>query len=351
MSRMMGEHLNLALALEGRTAARGEARELVALAQDLGSLPEPKIDETWAAALEARLLTEGLDEAPAVVGRPQLAVVEQPIEQPAAEPVRRAPVVTLPRRRMVVRRSVAAVAAAAMLGAFPVAAAASSLPGSPFYGLKRTMERAQIAMFGGAIADGFAHMDLADRRLGEAEQLSALGRGGDAIAALLADADESMRIGSALILGHTTNPEELTRLALLAGDAKVRAQGMQPGLPDDAAHAANAPIATAGSIQDQVADALGAAPDAEIEVPAAVEPVVSAPSTTLTSSSGSTGAKGSNSSKSGTSGSKSTVTRTTDSEPTGTGKDLSGDERRGCEIPGSADGFGDLFAIATKFWC
>jgi len=349
MTRTMGEELNLALALEGRTTARGEARELVALADDLAKLPEPEIDQSWAAALEAHLLTEGLEVAPASIGRPRLTVVEQPVEQPTDEPEHRAPVVTLPRRRMVVRRSVAAVVAVAMLGAFPVAAAASSLPGSPFYGLKRAMERAQIAVFGGPVADGFAYMNLANTRLDEAEQLSALGRSDADIPGLLADADASLIRGSELVISNTDDPAALTKLATLAGEAKARAQGMQPALSDDIALAADAPIATAKGIEDEVASKLGG------PAPTIISPAVRAPtdpttslSTTRSSSSSSTTRS---SSSSGGSKSSSTVSKTAESEPTGTGKNLSGEEHRGCEIPGSADGFGDLFAVATKVWC
>src|ERR1041384_563708 len=172
MKALMGESMNLALALEGRVKAARGTSDLVVLADALAALPEPEIDASFARALEARLMTEDFGVAAAT--RHLHVVKAEPAfpTTPADEIVRVAPVVQMPRRNMVVRRSVAAGVAAAMLGAFPLVAAAQSLPGSPFYGLKRGVERMQIAFFGNAVQDGFSYGELAQRRIDEAWQLA-----------------------------------------------------------------------------------------------------------------------------------------------------------------------------------
>ncbi|HEX9713208.1 MAG TPA: DUF5667 domain-containing protein [Actinomycetota bacterium] len=350
MGRMMGDQLALELSLEGQIAARGETADLVALAEGLANLPAPQIDETWASALEARLLNEGL-ETPAVVGRPSLMVVGEPQKTTEAAPVRRAPVVTLPRRRLVVRKSVAAVAAAAALAAFPVAAAASSLPESPFYSVKRFMERAEIALVGGSVHDAFTHLKHANVRLDEAEQMGALGYDDAAIAAVLADAEELVSKANALIWANTSDPATLERLAaearaiedqaILIGGGPVNAGALAPV------------IATSRQIQVDVAEHLGLPAPALVEPPEVDATTVTAPTTMTTfdssSSPTSTGSQGSTSG--GSSGGSTSPSEGGSSGPGAKTKGISGDESDGCEIPGSGNGFGDLMAPVTKVWC
>lgn len=348
MGRMMGDQLALELALEGRVTARGEAADLVAIAEGLSRLPEPTIDETWASALEARLLNEGL-ETPAVVGRPSLTVVgeQQTVE---TAPVHRAPVVTLPRRRLVVRKSVAAVAAAAALTAFPVAAAASSLPDSPFYGVKRLVERAEIALFGGPVHDAFTHLKHANARLAEAEQMGALGYDDAAIAEVLADADALVSKANLLVWSNTSDPATLERLAAEARAIEDQATLIATGAVQ--ARAVAPVIATTRQIQVDVAERLGF-PSASVAIPAVED--VTAPATQGTFTSNSAQGTTSSSQTSGSKGSSSTTTTTrtgtTGTSPNGTAKGISGEESEGCEIPGSGNGLGDLMAPVTKVWC
>lgn len=357
MGRLMGEDLALALALEGRSGAHGETAELVALAEGLNALPEPEIDQTWAAALEARLLEEDLDAAPAI-GRPALTVVSQPADAPEAQPVRRAPVVTLPRRRVSVRRSVAAVAAAAALAAFPVAAAASSLPDSPFYGLKRLIERAEIALFGGPTQDAFAHLEHANVRLQEARQMNALGYADDQIATVLLDAERLVAKAGALIDGTADDAVTLSRLFDAARDIEDRAKDMENETP---AGPIDLVILGSQQLQEKLADRLGF-PEPDLTIPV-IDSTLMVPdstggATSLTGGAAGTGSSsGSGSPKS--SGGTSSKTQSRESGGSGgessggggTGKGLSDQEPPGCEIPGSANGFGDLMAPLVKAWC
>lgn len=258
MSPRTGEEQVLALALEGRVhAASGQTAELVAIAGNLALLPDPVIDQTWAAALEARLL--GVEVAP--VG---LHLVE-PAPAPEALPTN---VIQMPNRRFVVRRVFAATVAAAMLGAFPIIAVAGSLPGTPGYGVKRSVERLNLVLFGDAVADGFSHAQLAQRRVGEAAQLIALQMDPGLISRTLRDATDALNLSARLVLDNTDDPATLQRLsdvtretqrqiAALAGDAPSESQVALQG-------ALNASIELQADVARILAPTVPAAPVASI---------------------------------------------------------------------------------------
>lgn len=261
MSPRTGEEQVLALALEGRVhAASGQTAELVAIAGSLALLPDPEIDQTWAAALEARLLGEE-------VAAPGLHLVE-PVPTPVPLPTN---VVQMPTRRFVVRRAFAATVAAAMLGAFPVIAVAGSLPGTPGYGVKRSVERLYIAMYGDAIADGFAHGQLAQRRVGEASQLIALQMDASLISRTLRDATDELNLSARLVLDNTDDPATLQRLSDMTRETQRRI----------AALASDTPTASQGALQG----ALDASIDLQADVARLLAPTAApiasvAPSTT-----------------------------------------------------------------------
>lgn len=254
----MGEHLALALALEGRVeAARAETATLVSLAGRLTTLPEPAIDAAFAAALEARLLAEEVETAPEIIQVPRLRVVRSIPETPADEIVRRAPVVQMPRRRLVVRRGLAAAIAAASLGAFPVVAAAQALPGTPFYGMKISFEKMQIALFGDRVADAFTYVKLANARFGEAKQLDALGKPQDLIATTIARGNNELRRGFILI-GATSDRATLARFMKEAHDTQARLESVSSGAFSERTKAAlESAIDTSRAIQSAMADRLG----------------------------------------------------------------------------------------------
>src|SRR5919108_3983054 len=104
MSSKMGSTLSLALALEGRIKPARENEQLVAIAEALAELPDPQIDRGFMLALEQRILTEEFSEQ-----APVRHLEPVPTVAPVAEPIRRAPVVQMPKRRFIIRRSLVAV--------------------------------------------------------------------------------------------------------------------------------------------------------------------------------------------------------------------------------------------------
>src|SRR5512136_1701732 len=74
---------------------------------------------------------------------------------------------------------VAAMLVAGVLGTGAVAASGSALPGDPLYGLKRTVENAQLNLNGSAAARESLSDQFAQRRRDEVNQLLSAGRPGD----------------------------------------------------------------------------------------------------------------------------------------------------------------------------
>lgn len=333
----MGEQ-NLALALEGRAKAAHGNEQLLVIAEALAALPDPEIDQAFMLALEHRLLTEELVEQP--VQRLQVVPAFPPT--PADEVVRRAQVVRMPKRRFTVRRSVAAIAAAASLAAFPMAAVASSLPGSPFYGLELRVERAQLALFGTPVEDGFTHLRLAEERVAEAEQLAELGADPDAITLALELAQAELKMATSLVLANTDDPAILRRLSAEAAGAEETLRDAAGSLAQTGDAFDDALDATQ-SIQDTIARLLG------IDVTSPTMPV----STTTTGIFGSGSSDqeyaqqraGSNGpSEDGSDDPQGPI------DDDGTKKPLDpGDE--GCAVFGSEMGLGDALAPLAKLGC
>ena len=256
MSPKMGENLTLALALEGAIEpATAEMKQLVGIANALAQLPEPEIDATFANELEQLLLTDGQTQP---VGRPQLTIVK-PVQPATPEPVPADTVVRMPSKRYAVRRSLTAAVAAASLAAFPLVAAASSLPGSPFYGLKQLEHRIELALANGPVAEGFVQMRHANQFVSEAEQLAAFPNPDEGlIARTLAKGAEALRAGSALVLGNTSDPVALSRLADMAAATGRDVSRFAGELGNGAAeNAAQQVIEATQGIQAAVAGVLG----------------------------------------------------------------------------------------------
>ncbi|MCA1830658.1 MAG: DUF5667 domain-containing protein [Actinobacteria bacterium] len=239
---------------------------MVQIANALAKLPEPEIDATFAVELEQLLLTDGVT-APA--GRPNLTVVK-PAAPATPEPVPADTVVRMPSRRFTVRRSLTAAVAAASLAAFPLVAAASSLPGSPFYGLKQLEHRIELAFANGPVARGFDYMRFANGHVSEAEQMAAFPTPNeDLIAKTLAEATAELNQGSTLVLDNTHDAATLTQLANMAAATGNELRGFAGEFGGGAAQAAQDLLATSQNIQQQVANVLGfSASAASLPVPA-----------------------------------------------------------------------------------
>lgn len=255
MSNMNAE-VALALALDGRLARfDDDTATLVAVADAVRALPDPVIDPVFATALEQRLLTEGLEFAP--TGRPVLRVVT---DEPAA-PITITPdvIITFPRRRVAVRRSIVALAAAISMSALPVLASFSALPGGPLYGVKQKLHALELALFGGAAADASRHLDFAAEHIHEAEILVALGASEDRVSTALDLATSEIAKAEATI-ATVSDQAELTAFAEDAADTKDLLEKSAPTLSPEAEDAFQRVIDASASLTDAVNDALGIEP-------------------------------------------------------------------------------------------
>lgn len=325
----MGEEQVLALALEGRIhAAAGQTAELVALAGNLALLPDPEIDASWANALEARLL--GAD----AVAQPTLRLVEPaPAPQPLPTNVHQLPV-----RRFVVRRALAGAVAAAMLSAFPVVAVAGSLPGTPGYGVKRAIERLHIAMYGDAVADGFAHGRLAQRRVDEASQLIALEASPTTISITLRDAMLSLNLSSRLVLDNTDDAATLQRLSDMTAETQRRIAALAGDAPASSQDEWQGALDASIELQADVARLLGTTVTPSAPV-ASIDPAPATQARTQTP--GKTRPARDN---------KRPGEIFDDTTPDGTPKDVE-ELPRSCPVIGQEQGAGDLLAPVSRTAC
>jgi hypothetical protein len=224
MSATMGNNeLTLALRLEGTTgAASVEVERLVDVAAMVATLPDPDIDPVFAAKLEQRLLTEGL--AAQVAETPEsyqgLRVVRT-LEPAAPEHEEKlAPnVITLPRRRYTVRKAVAALIAAALGMALPVAMASTALPGSPGYALNKARFAVQLH-FASGHEKPFMMMHRADVLVSYTSRLVVIGAPGDLINDTLAEAKSWMAAATASVIrtGKTGDIAKMRGMLERTGD-------------------------------------------------------------------------------------------------------------------------------------
>lgn len=270
MSKSMGDTtLALALALEGSVApASTEVERLVALAQALEAVPDPHIDPAFAAKLEARLMAEGVEEAPVLQ-------IVKPAPRPAVAP-KPAPVVLLPRRRFVVRKTLVAAIAAAMLMALPIAASANALPGSPFYAVKTWRQTVQLHFSSGA-AKAFRLEQIARENLSDAAQLTTLGADPRLVRSTLDRAADHQRSAVALVI-DTRQVGLITKMLRMIAADRAMLTRLQPAADGATRPAIHEAITESDVLSVRLARALG--------YPAAVRtPAPSDPSATQASAS------------------------------------------------------------------
>lgn len=240
-----------ALAASGGPAAAGAGRELsvVAMLRSAGQATAAGPDEAFRAALRTRLLAVAAVQG---VGSPE------PVAQAVSW-----------RQRATVLAAGLATGAVAVTG---VAAAASmSLPGDPFYGLKRTTEQVRLDLPGSSQARAGRHVDLAAERVHELREL-ALGRGLDRpspslpaakagdVAALLDDVDAQARDALGLLRGAPAGTDRDRALTELVTAVTTQAQQLQQLLPGAAPAPADRLRATVGVLADVRAQALALLP-------------------------------------------------------------------------------------------
>ena len=242
----------LAALLDGAVAGPGTltapyaglAVRLRALAPSLEALTTPSAD--FRAALRQRLVAVATVQAAA----PEQVRYAEPVAAPLA-----AAVSWTQSRRAQRRLGVAAGAMASVVALTGVGVAATrSLPGQPFYGVKRLSETVQLDLASGDTAKGTKHLEFAATRLREVKALahgdgslslgpsgapvaSGLAFGGSTashIAAALRDFDRETREGSALltkVFDKTGKPAPLRIITSFTTQQTARLAGLLPSLP------------------------------------------------------------------------------------------------------------------------
>jgi len=261
----------LAALLDGAVAGPGTltapyaglATRLRALAPTLDVLAAPSAD--FRAALRQRLVAVATVQAAA------------PYAEPLARP--RVPAWTQSLRAQR-RIGVAAGAMASVVAVTGVGVAATrSLPGQPFYGVKRLSESVELDLASGDTAKGTKHLEFAATRLREVKALAhdegslslgapgtpvaaGLALGGSKsshIAAALADFDSETRAGSALltkVYDKTGKPAPLRILTSFTAEQKSRLSALLPALPDAVRDEAQDSLALVTSVGTQATDTL-----------------------------------------------------------------------------------------------
>lgn len=295
MMTSMGEK-DLVLSLKAQGAKTAEARDLVAVAGALALVPDPQIDAAFADELEAVLMAEFDAQHSTVTqlrrARPAAAPAKTVKTVPTAKPATIATVTQLPRRKMVIRKAMAAAIAAVLMMALPVAASANALPSSPFYKGKLAMEEFRLFLTHGDMAKGFYHLERARIRGEEMSQEAALGH-----AAVLVKVAGMMqaeqREGMRLILGANPTAAELAQAASTLRGISQQLTDMLPQVPQ----AARQPIIATVKLANDLANKLSTGLNTDVlgvslpVLPAAPEgPEASAvePSSKTTSGGGST---------------------------------------------------------------
>jgi len=188
-----------------RTDLDPELSELVGLTRHLATLPAaPDPDAEFRSGLRAMLMAkverEGIGvtaqaKASQLASRAAIAAKTQPVRQvPAGHGRTRAAVLI-------------GVTAGALALSGVSAASTNSLPGQPLYQVKRSSERAQLAMAGSDLTRGQLHLEFAQSRVREAAMVPA-----QQALSVLADMNSETSRGLNLILGWAEQNRDTTAL-------------------------------------------------------------------------------------------------------------------------------------------
>jgi hypothetical protein len=173
--------------------------ELVAIGHSLSGVPGVQVDPEFRVGLRAMLVATAERDG---IGRTATAVEAEPVTHPEAQPAATrtglaAVVLGQGGRRIRARGAIViGVAAGAMAVSGISAASENASPGDALYGVKRSTERAQLAMAGSDVSRGQLSLDFARTRLAEAAAMpgDAAGFGG-----VLDDMDADTRKGVRLL--------------------------------------------------------------------------------------------------------------------------------------------------------
>jgi len=197
--------------ITGRHQSRGQAdeqlAELVAIGQSLSAArPGVRVDSEFRAGLRAMLVATAERDG---IGRTATDLGEEPDVAPAARGGLLAAILGQGGRRIRARGAIVIGVAAGALAVSGISAASENAsPGDALYGVKRSTERAQLAMAGSDVTRGQLSLDFARTRLAEA---TALPGDDKEFGSVLDDMDNSTRKGVSLlttsaVARHDTKP-------------------------------------------------------------------------------------------------------------------------------------------------
>jgi hypothetical protein len=206
-----------------RSRADGQLAPLVAVGQRLSlDPPAVEVDADFRTGLRAMLVAtaerEGLSTTPAAVSEPAATTTRG----------RLLPAVTARRARA--RGAILVGIAAGAIAVSGISAASeNAVPGDALYGMKRSTERAQLALASSDISRGQLFLDFARTRLGEAAKLR-----GDRIgySAVLDDMDADTRQGVRLLTSaavQRAEPGSLDTLNTFVSSQRRAVRGLLDG--------------------------------------------------------------------------------------------------------------------------
>lgn len=162
-----------------------ELAEFVAIRNQLAETPQPEVDPDFRAGLRTMLVAAAEREGVRAGGVP---------ESPAPEPARRPAQGPRARTALITGVTIGAVAFAGMS-----TASANAVPGDALYGVKRSTERAQLALAGSDVGRAQLYLDFARTRLTEASTLT------DGLHRVLDDMDRDTTAGVSLLTTAAAN--------------------------------------------------------------------------------------------------------------------------------------------------
>jgi len=137
--------------------------------------------------------------------------------------------------------------------------ASRSAPGDPFYGVKRQVERAQVAVAAGTVAAGRERLDQAETRLQELRTILAGSRPDLAtVAALAADWSLAARVGLSELAGSVADPRVAGRLTDFTRTSSLELAALLHGAPSAVVMALAPAVETLREVETRLSAALPA---------------------------------------------------------------------------------------------
>lgn len=201
----------------GRREADDELAPMVALGRRVAAIPTPTApDEEFRIGLRAMLM--------ATAERDGIGATDRGDEKGGVLALAEAP-----EQRSRARAAVLVGITAGALALSGVSAASGdAMPGDTLYGIKRSSERAQLALAGSDTSRGALYLEFARTRLGEAGRV-----GPDRVPAVLADMDQQTREGVRLLTTAALDRKDQGALAAVETFVKRQREGLAtltPGL-------------------------------------------------------------------------------------------------------------------------